>query len=217
MKDFLEKVKCQTNRARQINQRTETEARTKPSMISQWGTKWHTNRVTEKVEDICTYERVYNIRQTHIQKHTYNLHVKTCILDLQQFESSFSSVVSLSWQEVGMLFNANYIWNNKYFVGEIHQWWKLWLIFCCDSEIPLSTIEQNLLHKWIMLMMRFELRSHICTAKTMTFLTRNQWVSSLILIITIGKTSTAKGLNKLEIQRYFWKSIVASGTNQRMI
>ena len=54
-------------------------------------------------------------------------------------------------------------------------------------------------------------------AKTVRFPFRNQGVLSSGLIITIGKTSPVKDLNKLESHKPLWKSKVVSRRNQREI
>ena len=53
--------------------------------------------------------------------------------------------------------------------------------------------------------------------KTVRLPFRNQGVLSSGLIITIGKTSPAKDLNKLESHKHLWKIKVVSRRNQREI
>ena len=54
-------------------------------------------------------------------------------------------------------------------------------------------------------------------AKTVRFPFRNQGVLNSGLIITIGKTSPVKDLNKLESHKPLWKSKVVSRRNEREI
>ena len=73
--------------------------------------------------------------------------------------------------QIGMRFTGLHHESNiTYYVVQIHQWWKLWLLhsiikwksicyFAGSLNIPLSTNEGDLTHTWIMIMMRFKLRT----------------------------------------------------------
>ena len=125
--------------------------------------------------------------------------------------------------EVRMRFKVLYDESNIiHYVAKIYQWWKLWLLhniiewksihyFACWLETPLSTTKENLAHKWIMKMTRLEFKSlrfqegNMSVMQNQLGLSRNQQVLSSSLIITIGKRSIVKDLNKLKIHKVFSK------------
>ena len=124
--------------------------------------------------------------------------------------------------------------------GLIHQWCKMWLLhvtiewesiknFACGLEIPLSTTEQNLVHTWILVIMRLKIKTLWFLDGKITVLTiqicmisltcRNQGVLSLSLIIITGNKWNVEDCDKPEINKLFWKSKVYGVTraNQRVI
>ena len=86
--------------------------------------------------------------------------------------------------------------------------WKSMYYFGCSLDIPLSTIQWNKGHTWIMVMMRPTLRTFWLLERNITIFTIDmygQGILSSSTIINIGNKSNIKDLSTPEIHKLFWK------------
>lgn len=86
--------------------------------------------------------------------------------------------------------------------------WYYFMLSLSENPSTSFLVPWNLAHTWILMFMRFELKTLLFLDGDITVLAIQTFMEQLGFIITIGETSTATDLNNLVIHKCFCSMVV---------